>query len=157
MSECGKDCLMQRFKNLKAEYVRAFKLKLHDLCLKLGDQMMSIAERLQQEFNVQYAELGLSDDAKYILRCVSMVAVNPTSKYADTLLGDAQRLKCESCNGTCESTPIMRTMENFVEIIIHPDGTRSFPEPEPVEIVIEQPYQSPRRNCDIQREMRGES
>ena len=106
-----KECLIKKFAFIKKEYVKAFKAKLFNLCRKLGDQLIEIANQLKEE-GLKFSDLGLSNDGEYIYRSISLVAQNPTSEFADNIFTDARRLACENCNGKCEETKLRKQLED---------------------------------------------
>jgi hypothetical protein len=146
------EALIKKFEHVKKEYVKAFKAKLFDLCRKLGDKLFEIVEQLRAQ-GLKNTDLGLSPDGEYIIRSFEMVAKNPTSPHTDSILADAKRL----CNGYCEERK-RYTMIGMEIVEISEDGSLSFPEPtEPESQPDIKPILMPKRNCDIQREMRGEN
>lgn len=122
-------CLLKKFQHVKEEYVKAFKLKLVEICRKLGDELVEIARELKAQ-GMQFSDLGLSNDGQYIVRSIDMVAANPTSEFADNIFADAKRLKCENCNGKCEEITLL-TMRGFDVYTVDKSGNIGIPEPPP--------------------------
>ena len=145
----NKETLLQKFKQLKADYVKAFKSRLLDSCRKIGDQLSEIAVELRK-LGLTNEGLGLSEDGQYILRCINSARTNPAD-YSEVLLNDAERL-------LDESIPIKRyTLRGWDSFKVDENGALSLPEKEETPQPSDNPPRLIRRNCDIQREMAGEN
>jgi Ca2+-binding EF-hand superfamily protein len=139
-----KQTLLKKFKQLKADYIKAFKSGFISVCRKIGDELIAIATELRA-IGLTFEGLGLSSDGSYIVRCIDLARTNP-SDHSETLLNDAERL-------LEESIPIQRyTMRGFEVFEVDNNGKLSIPEPEPPKKFPEQPFRLPLRNRDIQRE-----
>ena len=139
--------LLQRFKQLKADYIRAFKGGFISVCRKIGDQLASIAAELRN-LGETFEGLGLSADGEYIVRCIDSARNHP-SDHTQVFLNDAERL-------LDEAIPITRfTMRGFETFKIADDGTLSMVEPEAAEQPAKiEKYFPPTRNSDIQAKKR---
>lgn len=132
--------LLEKFKRLKADYVKAFKSGFINVCRKIGDQLMELAKKLR-EAGLTYEGLGLSNDGKYIIRCIDSARTNPAT-HSEVLLNDAERL-------LEESIPIQRyTMIGFEVFEVDSNGDLSIPPSSETEKP-EFPAPLPLRNCDI--------
>lgn len=135
-----KETLLNKFKHLKADYVKAFKNGLIDICRKIGDQLIEIATQLRQH-GLTFEGLGLSADGEYIVRCIDSARTNPAS-HSEILLNDAERL-------LNDAIPIQRyTMRGFNVFEVSENGTLCFPEPEADEKV-ELPPHPQTRSIDL--------
>jgi len=141
--------LIQQWQTIGNRYAEAYKNGLMQLARSLHFKMLEYARRLH-ELGVP---LGLPpSEARYVQESLKSIMSNPMSAMSRAVIYEIPEIL--SRNLAREQKRF--TMQNFEIIQINEDGTTQFLDPPPEEPKSDIPNPLPRRNCDIEREQRGE-